>query len=161
MDFSALFGMKEEAQEKEPVRNVDYTIYEEGIYVGYRYFDTFGKAVSFPFGFGLSYTDFAYSIVSSEMKEGKCSIEVKVTNTGKRAGKNVVELFVSAPRASSRSRPRSLRPSARPASSPREKVKRSKWNGTPWTWPHSMKRPLHGNLPREHICGMCARLQTR
>lgn len=97
MDFSALFGMKEEALEKEPVRNVDYTIYEEGIYVGYRYFDTFGKAVSFPFGFGLSYTDFAYSIVSSEMKDGKCSIEVKVTNTGKRAGKNVVELFVAAP----------------------------------------------------------------
>ncbi len=97
MDFSALFGMKEEAQEKEPVRNVDYTVYEEGIYVGYRYFDTFGKAVSFPFGFGLSYTDFAYSVVSSEMKDGKCSIEVKVTNTGKTAGKNVVELFVAAP----------------------------------------------------------------
>lgn len=91
----------EKAQiEKAPelVRNVDYTEYQEGIYIGYRYFDTFGKAVAFPFGHGLSYTTFGYEIVSSSINGDECQMEVKVTNTGDRAGREVVQAYVKAPK---------------------------------------------------------------
>ena len=73
--------------------------YNEGIYVGYRYFDTFQQAVSYPFGYGLSYTDFSYSnpTISSNTFGGELSISVKVTNIGKTPGKEVVELFINAP----------------------------------------------------------------
>ena len=84
--------------EPELKKNVDYTDYEEGIYMGYRYFDTFGKPVSYPFGFGLSYTTFNYEVVSSEMGAEKSKMVVKVTNTGKVAGKEVVQLYVKAPK---------------------------------------------------------------
>lgn len=79
-------------------KNVDYTNYEEGVYVGYRYFTTFGKEVSYPFGYGLSYTDFAYELVSSSMDKDNCSMTVKVTNTGKKAGREVVQAYVNAPK---------------------------------------------------------------
>ena len=82
----------------ELVRNVDYTEYQEGIYIGYRYFDTFGKAVAFPFGHGLSYTTFGYEIVSSSINGDECQLEVKVTNTGNRAGREVVQAYVKAPK---------------------------------------------------------------
>ncbi|MCF0173698.1 MAG: beta-glucosidase [Bacteroidales bacterium] len=85
---------------KEPVRNVDYTVYEEGVYVGYRYFDTFSKAVSYPFGHGLSYTDFKYEVLSSAISTDKCTVDVKVTNTGSVPGKASVQVYVKAPRGS-------------------------------------------------------------
>ena len=62
--------------------DVDYTEYQEGIYIGYRYFDTFNKPVAFPFGFGLSYTTFGYEIVSSAINGDECEMQVKVTNNG-------------------------------------------------------------------------------
>lgn len=82
--------------------------YEEGIYYGYRYYETaavegfldYDDAVVYPFGFGLSYTDFAWELAGSEMGdvEGKISVDVKVTNTGNRfAGKEVVQLYYSPP----------------------------------------------------------------
>lgn len=77
-------------------------IYEEGIYVGYRYFNTFGVKTSYPFGFGLSYTSFSYknlSISSKKFKESM-TISIKITNTGKVDGKEVVQLYISAPRKS-------------------------------------------------------------
>ena len=79
------------------VKDVDYTNYEEGIWVGYRYFEKSGTAVSYPFGFGLSYTTFAYS--KPVVKAGKdgFTATVTVTNTGKVAGKEAVQLYVSAP----------------------------------------------------------------
>lgn len=82
---------------KEPVRNIDYTIYEEDVYVGYRYFDTFGFAVSYPFGYGLSYATFGYSQPKVQQNGNDCTVSVTVKNTGKRAGKEVVQLYVSAP----------------------------------------------------------------
>ena len=86
-------------------RNEDYTIHEEGIYVGYRYFTTFGQNVSYPFGYGLSYTTFSYSNpkVSAGKKGFTASITVK--NTGKTAGKEVVQLYVKAPLGSFEDKP--------------------------------------------------------
>ncbi len=88
---------REEVKPKEPERNVDFTNYEEGIYVGYRYFDTFNKAVSYPFGFGLSYTTFDYEIISSSVRNENCEVKVKVTNSGQAAGKEAVQLYIKAP----------------------------------------------------------------
>lgn len=73
--------------------------YEEGIYVGYRYFNTFHKKTAYPFGFGLSYTNFKYSnlIVSSPDFNGQITASVNVSNIGKVAGKEIVQLYVAAP----------------------------------------------------------------
>lgn len=72
--------------------------YTEGIYVGYRYFDTFGKEVSYPFGYGLSYTEFSTEIVGIEADAEYVTVTAKVTNTGDTyAGKEVVEVYFSAP----------------------------------------------------------------
>ena len=80
------------------VNHVDFTKYEEDIWVGYRWFDTYGKEVSYPFGFGLSYTSFEYSKPTVTVaKDGTVTANVLVTNTGKVAGKEAVGLYVSAP----------------------------------------------------------------
>lgn len=86
-------------------RNVDYTLYEEDIYVGYRYFDTFSKAVSYPFGYGLSYTTFAYSNAAIQQEGDSYVVTVEVKNTGKVAGKESVQLYVSAPDAAEHNKP--------------------------------------------------------
>ena len=77
---------------------VDYTEYKEGIWVGYRYFTTAGKNVSYPFGYGLGYTTFAYSKpVVKVAKDGTVTASITVTNTGDFAGKEAVQLYVTAP----------------------------------------------------------------
>lgn len=78
-------------------RNVDYTLHQEGINVGYRYFDTADKEVSYPFGYGLSYTDFTYSRPTVKAVPGGFRATVTVTNTGDVAGKEAVQLYVTAP----------------------------------------------------------------
>ena len=75
----------------------DYTKHTEDINVGYRYFTTTKESVSYPFGFGLSYTTFSYSKPVVKATKGGLTATITVTNTGKRAGKEVVELYVSAP----------------------------------------------------------------
>lgn len=66
--------------------------YRESIYVGYRYYETVGKAVRFPFGFGLSYTTFAYS----DLKASRDAVSFTLTNTGKRAGAEIAQVYLSA-----------------------------------------------------------------
>ena len=100
--FAMGSGMNFESKEKEEkpkeaVRNVDFTDYEEGIYVGYRYFETFDKEVSYPFGHGLSYTTFGFEIVSSDINGDNCEMKVAVKNTGNCAGKESVQVYVKAP----------------------------------------------------------------
>lgn len=78
--------------------NVETEVYEEGMYVGYRYFDTFDVPVRYGFGFGLSYTDFEindYCLESLENK--KMTVSVQVKNTGKVSGKEVVQVYTSLP----------------------------------------------------------------
>ncbi len=85
---------------RQPAKNVDYTRHDEGIKVGYRYFDTENKNVSYPFGYGLSYTDFAYSKPMVKADKDGFTAYVTVTNTGKVGGKEIVEVYVEAPKGS-------------------------------------------------------------
>lgn len=75
----------------------DVTRYEEDIWVGYRDFDAFDKAVSYPFGYGLSYTTFQYSNFSAHPLGDNIEVSITVTNTGNVPGKEVVEFYSSAP----------------------------------------------------------------
>ena len=77
--------------------DLDHEYYHEGIYVGYRYFDSFHKAVRFPFGFGLSYTNFDIKGQSAKIDGSMVTLAALVKNTGTMAGKEVVQLYVSAP----------------------------------------------------------------
>ena len=81
-------------------KDVDYTNYEEGIYVGYRWFDKQNMEVSYPFGYGLSYTTFAYSDPKVTNDGNTITATVTVKNTGSYEGKEAVELYVSAPASS-------------------------------------------------------------
>ncbi len=75
-----------------------YLEYLEGIYVGYRYFETFAKdKVQYPFGYGLSYTTFQQEIVEKTITEDQITVSVKVTNTGNVSGKDTVQIYYSAP----------------------------------------------------------------
>lgn len=79
--------------------NLEKEEYREGIYVGYRYFDSFGVKPLFPFGHGLSYTSFEMKFHEIKAKENALGAEVTVTNTGKSyAGREVVQVYVSLPR---------------------------------------------------------------
>ena len=78
----------------------DYVDYTEDIYVGYRYFETIPGAaekVNYPFGFGLSYTEFAIEPLRAGEEDGTICVDVRVTNMGSRAGKEVVQLYYRAP----------------------------------------------------------------
>jgi beta-glucosidase len=82
---------------KGPQKNTDFTLYEENIYMGYRYYNTFNKPVSYPFGHGLSYTTFKYETPTVIPKKGGYLVKVRVSNVGQREGREVVQLYVSAP----------------------------------------------------------------
>lgn len=83
----------------EPAENPVNAVYNEGIYVGYRYYDTFKIPTAYEFGYGLSYTKFEYSNIqlSSKTFENEMTVKVTVKNTGKKEGKETVELYLHAP----------------------------------------------------------------
>ena len=91
--------------ERGNVQNVDWTDYEEDIYVGYRYFDSFDVPVSYPFGFGLSYTTFEYADAKVAEKDGNYEVSVTIKNTGDHEGKEVVELYIAAPDSKAANKP--------------------------------------------------------
>lgn len=96
-----------------PTKSTKYVVYQEGIYNGYRYTETryedkvlgtanvgsfnYSDVVSYPFGYGLSYTEFSYSDFSVKAESGKYTVSLKVTNTGAVAGKDVVEVYLQKP----------------------------------------------------------------
>ena len=82
------------------VQGYDYTNHDEDIYVGYRYFDTFNKEVAYPFGFGLSYTTFEFSKPVVKVNGDHVAVTVTVKNTGSVAGKEVAQVYVTAPQGS-------------------------------------------------------------
>lgn len=85
MEYSYLNGELEEE------------FYNEGIYVGYRYFDSFGIEPQYPFGYGLSYTEFDRKVLETSVEKTKVRVRVSVTNTGNYAGKETVQAYVSCP----------------------------------------------------------------
>ena len=93
------YSLQQMIGSKRPIPGHAYTNHEEDIYVGYRYFDTFGRDVAYPFGFGLSYTTFAFSKPVVKAK-GKDAVEVSITvkNTGSVSGKEVAQVYVKAPK---------------------------------------------------------------
>ncbi|MCQ2141079.1 MAG: beta-glucosidase [Bacteroidales bacterium] len=94
LNLNAFMGIEQVAGDK---KDFDWTKYEEGIYVGYRWFDKSGIQVSYPFGYGLSYTTFEYSTPEVAKEGDKVCVKLSVKNTGAVAGKEVVQLYVSAP----------------------------------------------------------------
>jgi beta-glucosidase len=86
----ALFGQKAIDAE---------VIYEEGIFVGYRYYNSFAVKTAYPFGYGLSYTQFKFSNIqlSNPVMDGTVQVKLTITNTGAVAGKEVAQLYISAP----------------------------------------------------------------
>ena len=75
--------------------NLDETYYKEGIYVGYRYFDSVNKVLDYPFGYGLSYTDFEIKLNNYKIDKSIIKLNVNVKNIGNYAGKEVVQVYLS------------------------------------------------------------------
>lgn len=95
-----IFASRKEKPEGEKVKNKDYTNYEEGIYVGYRHFDKEKLEVSYPFGYGLSYTTFDYSDLNVVLQNDTIKVAVTITNSDRQAGKEVVQVYTSMPNTS-------------------------------------------------------------
>jgi len=86
---------KSKGEFKSEIKNADYTIYEEDIYVGYRHFDKAKMDVSFPFGYGLSYTNFEFSNIKIINNGNSIDINLDVQNIGQTDGKEVVQVYIS------------------------------------------------------------------
>ena len=91
------YSFKDMVAAKRPIPGHTYTNHDEDIYVGYRYFDTFQKNVAYPFGFGLSYTTFDFSKPTVKINGSQVTVSVTVKNTGSVSGKEVAQVYVSAP----------------------------------------------------------------
>ena len=105
IDMKANTDLVNKGEKKSEIKNVDYADYEEDIYVGYRYFDSFDRQVSYPFGYGLSYATFEYINPMIKAGNGIYTITLNVKNIGNYPGKEVVQLYVSAPNAEKTNKP--------------------------------------------------------
>jgi beta-glucosidase len=95
---SMYLDMGNNAAANQPKKNIDYVNYEEGIWIGYRYFATSGKPVSYPFGYGLSFTTFEYQKPVVKLAgDGTVTATVTVRNSGSAVGKEAVQLYITAP----------------------------------------------------------------
>ena len=91
-----IYGIqKKEKSVDEKIKNKDYTLYEEGIYVGYRHFDKDKFDVSYPFGYGLSYTKFELNDLKATRDKDIINIDIKVSNIGAIPGKEVIQVYSS------------------------------------------------------------------
>lgn len=97
IDFLKMLTSSPKEEGEELVENIDYTDYDEGIYVGYRHFDKADLEVAYPFGFGLSYTTFELGKMQAGQQGEFIDITVEVTNTGDIAGKEVVQVYTALP----------------------------------------------------------------
>jgi len=93
-DMTLMFDKKEKPL-SEQIKNKDFTIYEEGLYVGYRHFEKEGINPSYPFGYGLSYTNFDYSNIVAKNVNDTINISLDVKNTGNISGKEIVQIYFS------------------------------------------------------------------
>ena len=93
-----MYSYKEMLGWGSPIEGEHFTNHNEDIYVGYRYFDTFQREVAYPFGFGLSYTTFAFSQPKVKTDGEGITVSVTVKNTGTVSGKEVAQVYVSAPK---------------------------------------------------------------
>ncbi|MEP7269660.1 MAG: glycoside hydrolase family 3 C-terminal domain-containing protein, partial [Saprospiraceae bacterium] len=94
-----IFKRSEKPKDKK-VKNKDYTNYQEGIYAGYRGFDKEKKDVSYPFGYGLSYTNFEYSNMDATLLNDTITMSLVVKNNGELPGKEVVQIYFTKPNSS-------------------------------------------------------------
>lgn len=90
------YGLDADANGSHGFRLSPVTVYREDIYAGYRYFDALGIAPLYPFGFGLSYTEFRWKTVSVNWNDSAVSVTVRVKNEGSCAGRDVVQLYLAA-----------------------------------------------------------------
>jgi len=95
LDVKSLFIKNKDKPINKQEKNKDFTLYDEGIYVGYRHFDKANIDVSYPFGFGLSYTNFKYSDLQVTKTNDKIDLSVKIENTGSLKGKEIVQIYLS------------------------------------------------------------------
>ncbi len=97
VNFAELNSEKRRNREKQ-IKNFDYTEYQEGLQIGYRYFDEHPELVSYPFGYGLSYTTFEYSNPTAKYENNELTLTITVKNTGNYSGKEAVQIYVTAPK---------------------------------------------------------------
>ena len=95
LDVKSLFIKNIDKPINKQEKNKDFTLYDEGIYVGYRHFDKANIDVSYPFGFGLSYTNFKYSDLQVSKTNDKIDLSVEIENTGSLKGKEIVQIYLS------------------------------------------------------------------
>ena len=94
LDYES-YGLSSEENGSTGFSKSPVSVYWEDIYTGYRYFDTFGKPVLYPFGYGLSYTEFAISDASAEKQNGGIMVTANVKNIGEMSGKEVIQIYLS------------------------------------------------------------------